>query len=171
MQIEVLKVGYLQTNCYILTINNECIIIDPGDCGERILNKVGDKDILGILITHSHFDHVGALSYFKDIKVYNYHNLNMGLNEIGPFKFETIYTPGHMNDLVTYYFIEEKIMFTGDFIFKDSIGRTDMEFGDISSMLESINKIKKYDMDITIYPGHGDKTNLGYEILNNIYFK
>ena len=61
-------------------------------------------------------------------------------------------------------------MFTGDFIFKDNIGRCDLPGGDINEMYASIKKIKLYDSDIDIYPGHGDKTTLGYEIRNNIYF-
>ena len=62
-------------------------------------------------------------------------------------------------------------MFCGDFIFKDSIGRYDLDGGNIKDMINSIEKIKKYDRYITIYPGHGEKTTLGYEIDNNIYFK
>ena len=62
-------------------------------------------------------------------------------------------------------------MFCGDFIFKDSIGRCDLSGGNIIEMLKSINKIKEYPKDITIYPGHGTKTTLGYEINNNPYFK
>ena len=59
----------------------------------------------------------------------------------------------------------------GDFIFRDSIGRIDLPGGNLSMMIESIDKIKKYNRDIVIYPGHGDSTSLGYEIDNNIYFK
>ena len=57
------------------------------------------------------------------------------------------------------------------FIFKDSIGRCDLDGGNISDMMMSINKIKQYDRDIVIYPGHGDMTTLGYEINNNPFFK
>ena len=62
-------------------------------------------------------------------------------------------------------------MFCGDFIFKDSIGRCDLPGGNITEMLNSINKIKEYPKDTTIYSGHGAKTTLGYEINNNPYFK
>ena len=61
-------------------------------------------------------------------------------------------------------------MFTGDFVFKDSVGRCDLPGGNPRDMINSIGKIKKYD-DILIYPGHGDKTTLNYEKSNNIYFK
>ena len=61
-------------------------------------------------------------------------------------------------------------MFCGDFIFKGCIGRCDLAGGDIRIMMKSIDKIKKYNDDIIVYPGHGDKTTLGYEKENNIYF-
>ena len=61
-------------------------------------------------------------------------------------------------------------MFSGDFIFKESVGRCDLPGGNIGDMIKSINKIKEYDDDIVIYPGHGDSTTIGYEKNNNIYF-
>ena len=61
-------------------------------------------------------------------------------------------------------------MFVGDFIFKSSIGRTDLESGDMNEMIKSIDKIKKYPQDTTIYPGHGDRTILKEEIINNPFF-
>ena len=62
-------------------------------------------------------------------------------------------------------------MFSGDFIFKDSIGRWDLPGGNMNEMIKSIDKIKMYPKDIVIYPGHGEETTLGYEINNNPYFK
>ena len=61
-------------------------------------------------------------------------------------------------------------MFVGDFVFKDTIGHTDLEGGDFYEMKNSIEKIKKYPKNIILYPGHGEKTDLSYEIENNIYF-
>ena len=80
---------------------------------------------------------------------------------MGNFNFEVIYTPGHKEDAITFYFKDYNAMFTGDFIFKDAIGRTDLPGGNMESMIESLNKIKSYNKDIIIYPGHGDKTTLG----------
>ena len=60
-------------------------------------------------------------------------------------------------------------MFTGDFLFKECIGRCDLEGGNIKQMKESIKRIKTYNKNITIDPGHGDKTNLEYELKNNYY--
>ena len=171
MKIEIVPVGIIRCNTYILTLDNKALIIDPGDEYEKIKKKISDKEIVGIIITHHHPDHDGAVSYFKDVKVYDKNNLSEGENNIDCFKFDVIYTPGHKEDLITIYFKKEKIMFVGDFIFKDSIGRCDLPGGNPSEMIKSIEKIKKYDKDITIYPGHGEKTSLGYEINNNPYFK
>ena len=62
-------------------------------------------------------------------------------------------------------------MFVGDFLFKLGIGRWDLPTGNINEMQSSIKAIKEYPNDITIYPGHGDITNLGYEKVNNPYVK
>jgi glyoxylase-like metal-dependent hydrolase (beta-lactamase superfamily II) len=174
MKIEKVVVGNLRCNCYVLSINDEVLVIDPGDDGDKIIKLIGNRKVLGIIITHYHFDHIGAVNDLKakyNAIVYDKSNLCEGINEIGKFKFEVIYTPGHKDDLITVYFKEDKVMFCGDFIFRDSIGRCDLDDGSISDMITSINKIKKYDKDVIVYPGHGDITTLGYEINNNPYFK
>jgi len=164
MQIETLKLGMLQTNCYIIKKNNECLIIDPA----AEFNKI-DKILtnpVAILITHKHFDHIGALEEVVNkynIPVYDFSNLDEKRYEIDSFNFDVIYTPGHTNDSVTYYFNEEKAMFTGDFLFKETIGRTDLNTSDTLDMELSIKKIKNYPDDIIIYPGHDESSNLGYE--------
>ncbi len=162
MRIEIVKVGYLETNCYILSIDNKVLVIDPGDEIDKIKGVIKNREVIGCIITHYHFDHIGALKYFD--KVYDINNLTEGINVIGPFTFEVIYTPGHKEDCISIYFKDEKIMFVGDFIFKDGIGRTDLNDGDIYQMINSLKKISKYDHDIIIYPGHGDKTILGLEL-------
>ena len=62
---------------------------------------------------------------------------------------------------------EEKALFTGDTLFKQSIGRDDLPNNDKHQRAESLNKIKKLPSDITIYPGHGPNTTLESELLNN----
>ena len=62
-------------------------------------------------------------------------------------------------------------MFVGDFIFKDSIGRTDLVGGDFNKMKESIEKIKRYSDKINLYPGHGEATTLGDEKKYNYFFR
>ena len=164
MKIDRVVVGPLDTNCYIISIDNKCLVIDPGDEYERIKSAIGNKEIIGVIITHYHFDHIGALNYFDKKLVLDKSNLEEKEYNIDNFKFEILYTPGHKEDLICIYFKEEKIMFTGDFIFKGAIGRTDLEGGNPIDMINSLNKIKKYDKDIIIYPGHGESTTLLKEI-------
>lgn len=164
MEINKLVVGKLFTNCYIVTKNNQTIIIDPGDEAAKIIKACQNKNVIGILITHNHFDHIGAL---KEIE--KHFNLKRN-NKIMTFNFEVIKTPGHTKDSVTYYFKEDKVMFTGDFIFKNSIGRMDLPSGSINDMQKSLAKISKYPKDIAIYPGHGEITTLEKEKVNFKYY-
>lgn len=164
MKINRVVVGQLQTNCYILEENNKCLIIDPGAEYEKIKKVIDDKVVVGVIVTHYHFDHIGVLNYFDKILILDKNNLEEKEYNIDNFKFEVIYTPGHKEDSLTIYFKEDKIMFTGDFIFKNAMGRIDLPGGNYSDMLNSLNKMKEYDRDIIIYPGHGDKTCLKDEI-------
>ena len=74
-------------------------------------------------------------------------------------------------DSITYYFYEDKVMFTGDFLFKGTIGRYDFPESNVEEMIKSIKKIKQYNSNITIYPGHGEKTTLENELKNNPYLR
>ena len=174
MKIKCIKVGYLKCNCYLLENDNKYLLIDPGDDLDAILNFIENKNIIGILITHSHFDHVASCYDLVEkfgYPVYDLNNLHEGINKIDNFTFEVITTFGHTMDSITYYFREDKVMFTGDFLFYGTIGRCDLPESNYDIMLKSIEKIKEYDDDIVIYPGHGIKAKLGYEKLNNPYFK
>lgn len=161
MLIDKVVVGILEENTYILSINNDAIVIDPGDEYNKIKRYINNKNVVGVLITHRHFDHIGALDNFNDILIYDKSNLNEGTHTLGNFNFEVIYTPGHKEDAITFYFKDYNVMFTGDFIFKGAIGRTDLPGGNMESMINSLNKMRSYNKDIIIYPGHGDKTTLG----------
>lgn len=174
MDIKCVVVGYLDENCYVLSKNGNCLIVDPGDNYNKIREQIGDNKVLGVLITHSHADHIGALRNFltkRSIKIFKRSNLVEKEYSIGDFKFSVIHTPGHSKDSVTFYFEEDNCMFIGDFIFKDSIGRVDLPGGSNAEMSKSISKILKYDDKITLYPGHGDSTTLGNERKNNPYLK
>ena len=157
MDIKVIKVGPLETNCYILTINNESIIIDPGDDFNKIKKSIGTNKVIGCLVTHFHPDHIGALE-----EVASFYDIEINKPTYGEFEFEIIETPGHTFDSKTFYFKKNNTMFTGDFIFKSSIGRTDLG-GNDKDMISSLENFQKYDDNIIIYPGHGPKTTLGLE--------
>jgi len=170
MNIETIQVGALQTNCYILNCDGKTLIVDPGDDYYILKRYLMERDIMGILITHGHDDHVGAVSSIVDafnVPVYNKDNLNEGKHEIGPFHFEVIYTPGHTSDSVTYYFYEYNFLFSGDFLFKNTVGRMDLPTGSVEEMKHSLEKIYTYNDRVIVYPGHGESTNLGVEKRQN----
>ena len=83
MKVDRIVVGSLFTNCYILSNGNNCIVIDPGDDYFKIKSAIGDKKVSGVIITHRHFDHIGALKYFTN--VYDKNNLKEGMNNVGCF--------------------------------------------------------------------------------------
>ena len=175
MYIKTVITGFLEENCYVLKDekNKECLIIDPGAEYENIKKEIGDYKVLNVLLTHNHFDHVGALEdIIKDYKVEVLKKENLEEKEyvINNFNFKVIYTPGHTTDSVTYHFEKENVMFTGDFLFKGTIGRTDLPTGDISDMKNSLIKIKNYSTSVTIYPGHGSSSTLKEEFENSPYF-
>ena len=108
IKIKKIEVGFLKTNCYILTKNNMCLVIDPGDEFAKIDAAITGK-VVGIIITHYHFDHIGALEDLVNkykIKVYDINNLIEGLNTIQDFTFQMIKTPGHKSDLEISYLKE-----------------------------------------------------------------
>lgn len=104
MNIKCIPVGELQANCYIV-INHkkEAILIDPGAEQEKIENQLNDLQVVGILLTHNHFDHTGALTHFEQ-KYHTKHN-----EPIKEFDYKILKTPGHSSDSLTFYF--EKFSF------------------------------------------------------------
>ena len=166
MNIKTIQVGPLETNCYILSIDNECIVVDPGDEFFKIKKAIGDKKVIGCLVTHFHQDHIEALE-----ELVSYYDVEINKSKYGKFEYEIIETPGHTFDSKTFYFKKDNIMFTGDFIFYQSIGRTDLG-GNNKDMITSLENFKTYDDSIIIYPGHGPSTILGEEKRYfDLYFK
>lgn len=160
MEIKKVIVGPLETNCYILKNNNECLVIDPGADFPKIKKEIGENKVVGCLVTHFHQDHIEALE-----ELLSYYNVEINNINNNNFNFIMLETPGHTFDSRTFYFPKEKIMFCGDFLFKNGIGRTDLG-GNQKDMINSLHEIEKYDDEITIYPGHGTSTTLGQEKRN-----
>ena len=174
MQVKKIKVGYLEANCYIIEDDNSCIVVDPGDDAYLIEKQIENKTLLGVLVTHSHSDHVGALGTIVkkyNVPVYDFNNLNEKKYELGPFKFQVIQNPGHSKDSISFYFYEYNFMFVGDFIFQNTVGRVDLEGGSMEEMISSLRKISTFSKQIKLYPGHGEATTLKEELENNYYFK
>ncbi len=172
MKIIKVVTGFLEENCYILIKGNNALVIDPGDDYELIKKEIGTNNVLAVLITHHHFDHIGALeSLLKDYPVDIIDYKSKKNQSIKNFSFKIIPTSGHTSDSVSFYFEQDKVIFTGDFLFRNSIGRTDLDSGNQIEMEKSISNIKKYDRDVKLYPGHGEETTLSHEIDYNIYMR
>lgn len=171
MEIKTIQTGALEENCYLLIENKTCLIIDPGDEYPKIRNKIETNQVLGVLITHHHFDHVGALEELLNefhVPVYDF-SKKEGAYSVGSFHFEIVDNPGHSKDSIRFVFPKEKIMFVGDFVFYGSIGRCDLLGGDIEEMKESIVSLLKESENYVLYPGHGPKTTLEKEKKQNPY--
>lgn len=164
---------------------------------EKALNEYGAK-LKYILLTHGHFDHVlgvnetreklgcKALIHEEDkimldsLKEFAL-NFNLGEVEIqtvdgfvtegetikfGQNEIKVIHTPGHTRGGVC-FLVDDKI-FTGDTLFYNSVGRTDLPGGSFNQLKSSIqNKLFTLDENITVYPGHGPRSTIGFEKINN----
>ncbi|HBG81663.1 TPA: hydrolase [candidate division CPR2 bacterium] len=192
MQIKTLKVGPLRTNCYLLIKENAALIIDPGDEAERIIATLNGVFPKAILLTHGHFDHIGALQDLKaklkvpiylqnealdEYRVAKEHGEVLGISipeppkpdydltdtvKIDGFSGKVIKTPGHTKGSVCFLFGDN--LFSGDTLFKGTCGRTDLPFSDHREMIISLKSLLKLLPQTVIYPGHGDQTTLRDEI-------
>ena len=196
MLVKTLPVGQLETNCYIVSNENtlECVVIDPGDEANTILNYLEDNKLkcVAILLTHGHFDHVGAVDAvaeetgatvymheLDDAKLGRMYMMRYYLPESGKhikdgdvlelagLSFHIMETPGHTLGGVTIRC--EDALFTGDTLFKGSCGRTDLPGGDMMTQLDSIKRICELPGDYEVYPGHMDSSTLERERMLNYY--
>jgi len=89
--------------------------------------------------------------------------------KLGNTNFKFLSTPGHTIGSGCYVFFEDKVIFSGDTLFKLSMGRTDFVTGNETDILRSLKRLASLEGDFDVYPGHGDKTTLDYERKNNPY--
>ena len=90
----------------------------------------------------------------------------------GPYQLRVIYTPGHSRGGCCFYEVAEKVCFTGDTLFRGSIGRTDLYGGDYALLLKSVReRLQLLADDTVIYPGHGPESVMAFERKNNPYLK
>lgn len=172
MKIKSFVVGPLLTNCYLLISKNEAAIIDPGGGFKMILEelkKEGAK-LNYIILTHYHWDHsilalklkekTGAKILIgkgeKDFIKFQPDQFLDGGEEIrmGDEFLKIISTPGHSKGSIC--ILGKDFIFTGDTIFHDGYGRTDLPGGSEKDLKESLKKLKKIiKSNMKIYPGHG----------------
>ena len=196
MLIKTIPVGQLETNCYIVTNDKtlECVVIDPGDESNTILNYLEDNHLRceAIMLTHGHFDHTGAvlsvagetgatvyMNSRDDSRVQSSDQLEFSLPEnginyddgdiinVGGLSFEVLATPGHTEGGVTLKC--EDCLFTGDTLFRGSLGRTDLVGGDSVKIMGSLKKLCSLEGDYEVYPGHLESTTLQRERSFNYY--
>lgn len=92
--------------------------------------------------------------------------------EFGQTKFELLFTPGHSKGSICFYCREDKFVISGDVLFKNSIGRTDLPDSHHETLIKSIKeKLYKLDDDVTVYAGHMEPTTIGHEKRNNPYVR
>ena len=194
MQILTMPVGLYQTNCYMVWgEGDKCVLIDPGYQPEQLLAQVRrqGKSVEAILLTHGHFDHVGAvrdIAAETDCKVYICDKetaLPEGLTagklyytdgyddgdtvEAAGLSFQVIHTPGHTPGGVC--LVCEDAIFSGDTLFASSIGRTDFPGGSYDTLKASLQKLIALEGDYRVFPGHGEDTTLSFEKRTNPYMK
>ena len=205
MKIEMVKVGFIETNCYVVTDEEmgEIFIVDPGFEANKILKQINNKyKVKYILLTHAHYDHIGAVNAIKEktgalvvcskiaSKTLNDPQTNLSFKHLftnltkintdiliddgasltfGNDKITAMYTPGHTTADCSYFY--KNNIFSGDFIFKKTIGRVDFFNSNYELMLKSLKKLSLIDGDYNIYPGHDENTTLSFELKNNPYLK
>ena len=90
---------------------------------------------------------------------------------IADLSLQTLETPGHTRGGVCYYFEKEKIIFTGDTLFKGTCGRTDLPGGDGRILAQSLKKLAALPDDVTVHAGHNESTTIGYEKRTNFFMQ
>ncbi len=193
MQVHILTLGAYQTNTYIVANDGRCVIIDPGYEADTIAFFLQKHSLTAdtIFLTHGHFDHVGAVKalveklhcpvYIHEAElsmpklftagaVYYTHTYGEGdqVSAAG-LSFRVLHTPGHTPGSVC--LITGDVCFSGDTLFANSCGRTDLPGGDWATLRRSLNRLKQLEEDFTVLPGHGEATTLAAEKRYNPYMQ
>ncbi|MBE6764127.1 MAG: MBL fold metallo-hydrolase [Ruminococcaceae bacterium] len=200
MNILTIPVGELSTNCYLVSdANGTAVAIDPGADAAAIRRALEEHSLQlrGILLTHAHFDHIGAVAALANTIPVFCHTLDapalrdgrLNLSaffgcpvaavadavciedgdelSFGEMTFTVLHTPGHTVGSVC--FQSGDVLFAGDTLFCESIGRTDFPGGDLQAMRASLRRLASLDSHTRVYPGHGEPTTVSHECRCNPY--
>ena len=194
MNVQCLRVGMIETNCYILSdeARGECAIIDPGDEAGRVAAAVRKSGCTptAILLTHGHYDHTEAVEdlrrTYPGVTAYlnredtpefgapgmlfppvpdTRHYAEGDTVRVGGLTVKVLSTPGHSKGSVS--LLCETALFSGDTLFAGDCGRTDLWGGDMEEMLRSLGRLGSLDGDFTVYPGHMESSTLELERKRN----
>lgn len=194
MKLITLPLGALQTNCYLAADENgTAAVIDPAADASTILRAAQTQGwtIQAIMLTHGHFDHVGAVRALAEAlhcPVYLHENelsLPPQLTDgplyctdfyaegdtvsVGALHFSVLHTPGHTPGSVCLRC--ENTLFSGDTLFADSCGRTDLAGGSSAQIMQSLARLAALSEDLTVLPGHGEASTLDHERQTNYYLR
>lgn len=204
--IDIMPLGPLQTNGYLISKDNQAVMIDPGAEAEQIVATLEQRacTLQAIWLTHAHFDHVGGLKALLErysVPFYlhpadepllanavsaaqrflieiaeppqNFQPLQDGqVLEFAGIPFTCLFTPGHAPGHSAFYQPEAGVVFAGDALFYDSIGRTDLPLANHAQLLQSIQqKLLTLPAETVVYAGHGQATSIQREKEHNPFLR
>ena len=197
MIVHKMPLGAYQTNTYIVRDREDsklCVVIDPGYEANTILDYLDEEGLTAkaILLTHGHFDHVGAVKELAaetgcDVYIhaaesqlppmmtagalYYTHTYGEGdrISPIEGMEIAVLHTPGHTPGSVCLLYGQH--LFSGDTLFQGSCGRVDFPGGSPREMMESLNRLASLQLNYRVHPGHGDSTTLDTEKRTNPYMR
>lgn len=182
---------------YLLCRFDACFLIDPSHDLENIIQALGDRKLLGVLLTHAHMDHIDLIGNFN-VPIYihlddahllfedkhngyhpnrhPYQRKSLNLKYVSNLMklpladgfIEVLHTPGHTKGSVCYYY--DSKLFSGDTLFRDSVGRHDLYSGSLVELRRSIIKLMALPAQTKVYPGHDETTTIRYEQKHNPYY-